>query len=252
MFCDTCVSRREGVQSCTALSRPCKTHRTVRASMACMLTVSRIITPRLHLVPAHREDVWELWDLWRQPSIREPLFGLGSMPVELAAALIDACFVRQQALWVARSRVNARALGVISLGGWPHLAICPSALAPLPRRGEFSIAMHPSMRGSGHALEASSALLAHAFESGPLREISAACCVTNAPARGLLRSLGFAPYRPEARDGDTRIDHVLTVAGFRAVRTGLRSVKPAEQALAAGGTAFASADFQVTDQLPVL
>jgi RimJ/RimL family protein N-acetyltransferase len=251
MFCDTCVSRREGVQSCTALSPPCKTRCGVRASMACMSTVSRIITPRLHLLPATREDVWELWDLWSEPSIREPLFGLASMPVELAAVLIDACLVRRQALWIARLRFNARALGVLSLCGWPHLAICPSALPAHPGRAEFSIAMHPALWGCGHALEASSALLAHAFEGTPLREMSAACQMTNAPARELLRRLGFAPCRQEAAHGETHIDHMLTAVGFRAARNELRLATPAEQASVAGGTAGPWADCQVTDQVPL-
>jgi [ribosomal protein S5]-alanine N-acetyltransferase len=217
-------------------------------SVSIMSTVSKIITPRLELVPASREDLWELWELWQAPAVREPLFGLASLPVDLALVLLDACLIHPQALWMARSRLTSRCLGVLSLVGWPYLARCASALRPHARRGEFAVAFAPSMWGQGYAREASVALLSHAFDSAQLREITAACDEKDTRGLRLLRGLGFDFDSGAVWGGVRRVDLLLEPARFRAATAGISTRRPIAQA---DVRAYHPADFVATD-LPSL
>lgn len=211
-------------------------------------SISRIITPRLHLFPATRDDAWELWELWRDPAVREPLFGLSSMSLDSAVLLVDACLRRAPglpSLWVARSRLTTRVLGAVSLCGWPGMATQhATTLRSNPRRAEFSVATLPQVWHCGFATEAAGALLAHGFYQMGLRDAVAACGAGNTRGLQLLQRLGFKPHAHRTGDQGQCIELRLDAAVFHgALRRPSSSVEtpsaPARET---------SADFVSTDQ----
>jgi RimJ/RimL family protein N-acetyltransferase len=185
------------------------------ASRRAMPSIHRLVTPQLELLRAVRGDAWELWELWRHPTVREPLFGLSSMPVETAVTLLDACLWRHAGLWVVRSRHTSRLIGAVSLCGWPQMAHNASALRPHAARGEFSIALLPAARGHGLGVQAAQAVLAHAFDRLRLLTMSAACRADDTRALRLLERLGFRAYVERNGHDEQRIDHLLSKAALR-------------------------------------
>jgi RimJ/RimL family protein N-acetyltransferase len=180
-----------------------------------MTSTHRLVTSELELLRAVRDDASQLWELWRHPTVREPLFGLSSMPMETAVALLDACVWRHAGLWVVRSRQTSRLLGAVSLCGWPQMGRSASALRPHGGRGEFSLALLPAARGRGHAEQAARAVLAHAFDRLGLRAMAAACDADDAPALRLLDRLGFRAYVERNGHAGQRIDHLLSKQDLR-------------------------------------
>jgi [ribosomal protein S5]-alanine N-acetyltransferase len=205
-------------------------------------SIARIITPRLHLFPATRDDAWELWELWSDPAVREPLFDLSSLAPDSALSLVDACARRPHGLWVARSRLTTRALGAVSLCGWPNMVPRAKAPRPTPDGAEFAVATLPSVWHCGFATEAAAAVLAHAFYQLRLREVVAACSIGNAGGLLLLDHLGFKPGAGRTGSDGQRAHYRLEATRFRATR-----MRPT--ATPAATARDLPADFVVTDQV---
>jgi RimJ/RimL family protein N-acetyltransferase len=176
-----------------------------------------IRSERLLLRPARGEDLPALHELWCAPEVSRYLGdGAAPTPEQSAQRLFQhLCQARDGlGLWLVKLPAGGAALGCVTLRA--RTGRQPGMLEP-------GVALHPSWRGRGYALEALTALLAHAAEALGATDLVACCSVPDVAADKLLRRLGFVAhyecdggrhrlrqYRPGVRRSDIGLVTQLT------------------------------------------
>lgn len=151
-------------------------------------------TPRLRLAPVLPRDTRAMHQLWTDPDVRRYLWDDRVIPLETAAAATSA---------------SARDFAARRFGLWSiHLRGDPTGVAGfcglrsdgIGGEPELLFGLLPACRGQGFALEASRAVLRHAFQALGLARVWAA---TDAPNEKSAQTLAALGMRLERR-GDHR------------------------------------------------
>ncbi|HVS47158.1 MAG TPA: GNAT family N-acetyltransferase [Verrucomicrobiae bacterium] len=157
-------------------------------------------TARLRLVPVTVGNAEELWDVLRQPHLRD-YQDLPSVDVAHLRRMIESRPRRLMAGAVGRFEWLVFVVGEAGPIGWVSLRMHDRDA----RAAEIGYSIVADRRGRGLATEAARALIDEAFNRIGLTLIRAYCVPQNAASRALLTNIGFEP------DGTLR--NGATVAG---------------------------------------
>jgi RimJ/RimL family protein N-acetyltransferase len=154
-------------------------------------------TERLWLRPCESLDLDRVHELWTSPEIREFLFDGRRIPREGAQSIIDAsdrCFTeRGYGIWLFFAADEKEQLQLIA--GFVGL------LHDSPKSPRLVFGTRPVLRGRGYAVEASLAVLRHAFGVLGLPRVFADVDEPNRASISVLGKLGMKPTGRESVAG---------------------------------------------------
>jgi RimJ/RimL family protein N-acetyltransferase len=166
----------------------------------------KIHTPRLRLVPVDEENAQALWDVLREPDLRD----FQDLPNLDVAEFRRAVAARPKVLqpssagrfeWLMYFEPSQAAQSEGKPLGWVSLRIADRT----PLTAEVGYSVRRAYRGRGLASEAVAALVTEGFERAGLGQVRAYCVPENRASRAVLRRNGFGD------DGVVR--HGATVQG---------------------------------------
>ena len=166
-------------------------------------------TRRLDLGPLRRKDFERLYEHWCIPEVGRWLWDQvpptrEQVEKELVNSLTSFA-ERGFGVWLLRARVDSRFVGTCGLLSVPE------------GTGEIEIicSIEPCQWRRGYALEATRAVLRHAFEELEVGEIVGRCDVPNEPSRRLVEKLGMRFERKAPIEGVDCFHYRLTRTQYR-------------------------------------
>jgi [ribosomal protein S5]-alanine N-acetyltransferase len=164
--------------------------------------MTRIVltTARLVLLPTGSEDPDTLWSLWQDPDVRRCLFRVQALSRQHARRVLQDSAAQAEAglgLWlVYAAQGKSPPLGCVGLlrtelADPEHPAHTSEDVVV-----EVLAALWPEHRRQGHAREAMTALVQHAFKGLDLPNLTAATDPTDRGSNRLLQRLGFRADLP--------------------------------------------------------